>query len=162
MKRIGYRIIDNTEIKMAAILVVLICLVIGIFYFSPVEKYDNHQLEEFALDGSPTLDSKLDYSVLTVSAEYRVGLNRLLIVEDNKIKIDLTNLEDNNIWMRAEIYDEKDKLIARTGVLKQNQYIDYIKPIKSFKKGKVTIKIIAYTPEIFNSMGSITLNTEIM
>lgn len=73
-----------------------------------------------------------------------------------------TNDYGNNVWLKLRILDEKDNILAETGILKPNEYIKTVTfDVVPENKANIKLKIMAYEPETCYSAGAVTLNSTV-
>ena len=83
-----------------------------------------------------------------------------VIIENDSAELFFTNGSGNNVWLKLRILDEKNHILAETGLLKPNEYIKTIEFIETPQKGeKIKLKIMAYEPDTYYSAGAVTLST---
>lgn len=76
------------------------------------------------------------------------------------VELYLTNPADNEVWFRAEVLDGDGNLLGSTGVLRQNTHLPTVtleQPLTE-QETPVTIHIVAYEPDTWQSRGNINLN----
>ena len=146
---------------------ILICLLfllisIGIFVCS-LWKYNNKKtfdkplFDKNAMEGIPTVNSDLGYELLNPEGLYSVSLCGNPIIKDNKLKIYLTSSPENDIYIKARIY-KNDKLVGESGLIKPNEYIEYIN-VKNIKSGDtINVKVMGYEKNSYYSAGVINID----
>ena len=83
-----------------------------------------------------------------------------LTVQDGKTDVWLTNPEDNTVWLKVRILDEKGNILGESGLIRPGEYIRSVKLDSVPKKTTaVCLKIMAYEPETYYSAGSVALHT---
>ena len=116
--------------------------------------------EPAAVSGTPHVEEKYGYSALQVDAEYSVLLCGVPANDGQTVDFYLTNPEDNGVWLRAEVLDQDGQVIGATGVLRQGEYLPSItleSPL-SDQETPVTVRIVAYAPDTWQSRGNVNLN----
>lgn len=116
-----------------------------------------------AIAGAPEPSQELGWSeIYQDGMNYRVGICGNIIINNGEADIYFSNMETNAVWLKLRIIDEKNSVIAETGLIKPNEYIKTIRFDDTVKNGeKIKLKIMAYAPETYYSEGSATLNTSI-
>lgn len=99
-----------------------------------------------------------------VSVEVEEGFSaRLkgeLELKEETTEIWLTSPEENKVWMKLRIYDENEKLLGESGILKPGQYVRSISFRKEPKQSQpVVLKLMGYTPETWHSAGAAVFHT---
>lgn len=78
---------------------------------------------------------------------------------DEGAELWLTNLTVNSAWMRAEIYDENEKLLGSSGIVKTGSYLKTVPTDSPLAKGQnIAVKFYFYEPDTYYSMGTFKLN----
>lgn len=112
--------------------------------------------------GAPEVPDNLNYTPLRVEEGYMIYICGRLVLKNNMVDVYLTSPEDNNVWIRLKILDEKDNLLCETGLIRPGEYLKSALIAKKLKHDtNVKVKIVAYEPESYYSRGSVTLNTVI-
>lgn len=83
-----------------------------------------------------------------------------LAVQEGKTDVWLTNPEENTVWLKVRILDEKGNILGESGLVRPGEYVRSVK-LDSLPKETVdvSLKIMAYEPETYYSAGSAVLNT---
>ena len=113
--------------------------------------------------GEPVVDERYGYSTLTVDEEYAVQLCGVPANDGQTVEWNLTNPADNGVWFRAEVLDEGGETLASTGVLRQGEYLPSVtlsRPLTD-RETPVTVRIVAYEPDTWQSRGNVNLNLTI-
>ena len=128
-------------------------------HFKPVV-LTHPDFDPAAVAGAPEVDERYGYSTLTVEEGYRVQLCGVPANDGQTVWFNLTNPADNEVWFRAEVRDEEGKILASTGVLRQGEYLPSLtldSPLTQ-RETPVTIRIVAYEPDGWQSRGNVNLN----
>lgn len=146
--------------------VYLLIAVIGVaaalgafFHFQPAA-LTHPDFEAAAVAGAPQVDEKYGYSTLQVDEGYSVILCGVPANDGQTVELYLTNPADNEVWFRAEVLDGDGNLLGSTGVLRQNTHLPTVtleQPLTE-QETPVTIHIVAYEPDTWQSRGNINLN----
>ena len=117
--------------------------------------------EESAVVGSPVVPEELGYSELDAEA-FKASLCGVLLPEGDSVGVWLTNPEENTVWLKLRILDEKGDLLGETGLLRPGEYVQSVElsPVPDMGT-EVTLKLMAYQPETYYSEGAVTLSTTI-
>lgn len=143
------------------IIAVGIAAAVGAYrYFQPMA-LTHPDFEKNAVSGQPDVDeSRYGYSTLEVNTEYSIMLCGIPSNDGQNVYFYLTNPAENGVWFRAEILDEAGEILGSTGVLKQGEYMPCITlnhPL-SERETVVTVHVIAYEPDTWQSAGNVNLN----
>lgn len=119
--------------------------------------------EEAAMEGAPHVPEGLGYSApFQDGMAYRFAVCGNVTMEGSRALVYLTNPAENAAWIKLRIFDESGNMLGETGLLKQNQYVQYVALNTELDPGTpVRLKIMGYEPEIYTSAGSVILNTQI-
>lgn len=119
--------------------------------------------EENAVVGTPDVPEELGYS-----SPYREGMSYRFSVcgnvrtEEDTAVIFLTNPEENNVWLKLRIIDEKGSVLGETGLIKPGEYVKSVRLRYAISSGtKIRLKIMGYEPETYHSAGSVVLTTAV-
>lgn len=83
-----------------------------------------------------------------------------VVIENNSADLFFTNDSGNHVWLKLRILDEKNRILAETGLIKPGEYIKAVEFTNPPPKGtKIALKIMAYEPDTYYSAGAVTLNT---
>ena len=114
-----------------------------------------------ATEGTPTVPEGMGYSEL-----YRDGMAfsasvcGVVNVEDGKADIYFTNSAENTLWMKIRIFDESNKIIAESGLIKPNEYVKTVTFNTVPADGsKIRMKIMTYEPNTYYSGGAVSMTT---
>lgn len=114
------------------------------------------------IKGIPDVPEELGYSSLEVEEGFKVYVCGNLTATDVSVDVYFTSPESNTVWLLLRITDEKGTILGETGVVRPGEYVKALKlNEKAEGEGNVKLKIIAYSPETYTSMGTVTLNTNL-
>lgn len=128
-------------------------------YFQPAV-LTHPDFEAAAVSGAPQVDERYGYSTLQVDEEYSILLCGVPANDGQTVDFYLTNPEDNGVWFRAEVLNEGGDVIGSTGVLRQGEHLPSLtltEPL-SERETPVTLRIVAYEPNTWQSRGNVNLN----
>ena len=148
----------KTQVKRTIISGILTILIIAISIIIAlnIKFYDKPKEDKAAKEGIPTIEEQYEYSTLVINDGYEIGLCGKPKIEEDKINLYITNMEQNEVWLKAEILNEEEKIIGQTGIIKPNQYVQSIE-IEEKIEGTVNIKIVEYEIDTYRSKGSVNL-----
>ncbi len=119
---------------------------------------DHPDFETNVTAGTPSIDKKYCFSTLSVQPDYQIQMCGIPAVKDNMLYLYVTNPKSNDVWFRVEVLDSEKNVIGTSGVLKTDEYLQYIKLDKALVKGdEITVKVIGYTPNTWYSAGNVNL-----
>ena len=117
-----------------------------------------------AIDGEPTVPDNLGYSILyREGMSFKVGICGKIILKNNSADIYLTNVADNNVWLKVRFYDKSGQIIGESGLVKPREYIKSISFDNAISTTEgITLKVMSYEPETYRSAGAITLTPKVI
>lgn len=133
--------------------------------------------DENAVVGDPTafVTEEDGYSLYEAEGVCNVALCGYLKTDGKEAKIYLTNPEENEVFLRAEVYtvafvyDEsgnitdyyEDELLGKTGFLRPGEYVETVKldKVPSEEQSYIMVKIATYNEADGTSNGSFFINT---
>ena len=101
----------------------------------------------------------LGYSKLEIEKGYVFYLCGNIFLTGNKADVYFTSPADNSVFLRLRIVDENEQILGETGLIRPGEYLQNI-VFDSIPQTScpAKCKIIAYQPETYYSMGTVTLN----
>ena len=129
------------------------------FYFQPAV-LTHPDFDSSAVSGTPQVDERFGYSTLQITDGYAVSLCGMPANDGQTIELNLTNPADNTVWFRAEVLDAAGEVIGASGVLRQGTWLPSLtlkRPLEE-PETQVTIHIVAYDPDTWQSRGNVNLN----
>lgn len=149
-------------------LAVLYLLIIALGTAAAVWAYHHFQpavfthpgFEPAAVAGQPQVEERYGYSSLQVDEGYEILLCGVPANDGRTVDFYFTNPASNTIWFRAEVLDETGEVIGSTGVLRQGEYLASLTLSRALTDAEtsLTVRIVAYEPESWQSRGSVRLN----
>jgi len=150
------------------VLYALCCLSVTVMIFTIIKaKNDKDALThpEFELSaatGIPSVSEELGYSPIEVEQGYKAFVCSNLLANGSEVDIYFTSPETNTVWLMLRITDEKGTIYGQTGIIRPGEYVKTLTlntvPVN---EKNVKLKIIAYKPETYTSMGTVGLNTKL-
>lgn len=122
-------------------------------HFTPPE-FDSQ-----AVSGTPSTEEALGFQYLDISEKCTIGICGSPYIQDNELFLYFTNPVENDVWIMT-LFMEGENIIGKSGVLKPGEFVVSIpinQDIHAVDLSTVSMKIIAYEPETYQSRGSITL-----
>lgn len=119
--------------------------------------------DESAKVGIPTVSDNLGYNILYRDGmSFKVGVCGKINVNGTTADIFLTNLEENEAWLKARFYDSNGDIVGESGLIKPGEYVKSIElTSQPLASEQYTVKIMSYEPETYKSLGAITLTPKI-
>ena len=121
-------------------------------------KFVAPEFDKLAKEGIPNIEDK-SYTSFKYSDNYVIYICGEPKIADNKLYLYLTSSKDNDINIKVRIYKD-DKIVGESGLIKPNQYLDYVDTTSVKTGDKVSVKVMGYDNE-YHSAGVIKLNLEI-
>ena len=119
--------------------------------------------DDKAISGEPTVPDGLGYNILyREGMSFKVGVCGKVNVTGKTADIYLTNIEENNVWLKARFYDAAGNIIGESGLIKPGEYLNSVELLTvPNSSAQYTIKIMSYEPDTYQSLGAITLTPKI-
>ena len=142
------------KIGILTCLTTILCIGISFGYIGYARGYHQFRMPEHeaaAETGMPELSET--YQELPVKEGYVVGICTTPVCEGNTLHLDVANKKGNRVWFLVRVYKE-DKLIAKSGLLFQGEYLADL-PCDTSLQGEdeILVQIVAYEPETYHSEG---------
>ncbi len=135
-------------------LITILCIGISFGYIRYAQGYHQFRAPEHeaaAEKGMPELTET--YQELPVKEGYVVGISTTPICEGKTLHLNVANKDGNKVWFLVRIY-KKDKLIAKSGMLYQGEYLaDLPCDVSLQAEDEFLVHIVAYEPETYHSEG---------
>ncbi|MDD4414366.1 MAG: hypothetical protein PHR14_07460 [Oscillospiraceae bacterium] len=115
-----------------------------------------------AITGTPDVPESLGYSPLEVERGYKAYVCGKLLAKGSNVDVYFASHETNTVWLLLRIMDETESVLGETGIIRPGEYVETITLNTVPDKEKtVILKIIAYRPDTYTSMGTVGLNTKL-
>ena len=112
--------------------------------------------------GTPNIDNESWIKLYTEGMTFSAHILGEIRIRDGLADIFFTNDKSNDVLLKLRILDKSNNILAESGLIKPNQYIESIEFRSILKVGeKIVLKIMAYEPNTYHGKGSVELNTEI-
>lgn len=116
-----------------------------------------------AKNGIPKLNNENWIELCENGMSFSTHILGELTLKDNSADVFFTNDKDNDVWLKLRILNGFGNIIAESGLIKPNQYIETIAFSSKPKDGdRITLKIMAYEPSTYYSKGSVEIETTII
>ncbi|MDO4333941.1 MAG: hypothetical protein Q4C58_14835 [Eubacteriales bacterium] len=119
--------------------------------------------EAEAVSGTPDVPDESGWSeIYQAGMEFKAYVCGNVIADGDSAVVYFTNSGDFDVWLKLRILDENGAVIGESGLLKPGEYVKSV-PLTSdiTDEEAVRLKIMAYEPETYYSVGTVTLNTTI-
>ena len=115
-----------------------------------------------AIAGTPDVPDSLGYSPLEVEQGYKAYVCGKLLANGSNVDVYFTSPETNAVWLLLRVTDETGRILGETGIIRPGEYVKTLTlNTAPDKESNVKIKIIAYRPDTYTSMGTVGLNTKL-
>lgn len=93
---------------------------------------------------------------------YKVGICGKFVPNGNAADVWLYNPESNSVWLKVRVLDSKGNTLGETGLVKPGEYVQSVTLDTVPQSGAaITLKIMAYEPDTYQSAGAVGLNTTV-
>lgn len=93
---------------------------------------------------------------------YSLGINGVLTLSDNKIKVDFTSSINNDVYLKIRLLNKNNDILAESGLVKPGEYLEYLISSKKIpKEDNYSIKVMSYNTETYESESAIKLSVKI-
>lgn len=116
--------------------------------------------EPAAERGSPDVGDRQDYTELYRDGmAYRVSLCGAPTAEGQTLTVWFTSAADNQSYLKLRVLDKSGKTLGETGLLRPGEYVRCVSLDRALAAAEpLTLKVMGYDPETFESTGAVTLN----
>ena len=150
------------------ILCALCCLSVAVTIFTVIKTVNDKKaftppvFDPAAIAGTPDVPENLGYSPLEVEQGYQAYICGKLFADVNNVDVYFTSPETNTVWFLLRVTDEKGNILGETGIIRPGEYVKSL-TLKTApdKESNIKLKIIAFQPETYTSMGTVGLNTKL-
>lgn len=119
--------------------------------------------EAAAEAGTPQVPEALSYAPIEAKDAFTACICGQPALEDGKAVVYFTSPADNAVWLKLRVLDDTGTLIGETGLLKPGEYVKAVPLTKIPADGAaMKLKIMAYEPDTYLSMGAVSLNTTVL
>lgn len=123
-------------------------------------KFIPPEFEPAAQSGRPEVPAELGWGeIWQQGMEFKAAVCGVFIVENNEADIYFANLE-GKAWLKLRVLDEAGNMLGETGLIRPGEYVRSVSLNAAPENGApITLKIMAYEPETYYSLGSVLLST---
>jgi len=113
-----------------------------------------------AVSGFPDVPENLGFSPLQIEQGFTVYVCGSLTAAEGKVPVYFTSPDTNTVLLRLQLLDGQNKILAESGLIRPGEYLSSLTLSETPDSSiPVTLKMIAYRPETYHSMGTAGLNT---
>lgn len=159
--------IHNKKRILLGSLCALCCLSVAVMIFTVItvknkEVFTPPVFDRAAIAGIPDVPENLGFSPLEVEQGYKAYVCGKLFADGRNVDLYFTSPETNIVWLMLRITDETGNILGETGIIRPGEYVKTLVLNEMPEKEiNVKLKIIAYRPETYTSMGTVGLNTKL-
>lgn len=148
----------------AVMVVVVIVSFIVVESRPPKVEFIPPEFEVNAVVGTPDVEEERGYRELYQDGMgYSAWVCGAVFQEDGAAVVYFTNPDSNGIWLKLRITDEQGNIIGESGILKPGEYVRSVALSEPLADGTpIRLRMMGYEPETYNSVGSVSVNTEIL
>lgn len=160
---------NTNKIPKAVYIAAAICLASFIFLAvslgmesSRVGKFVPPEFDPAAQSGTPEVSEELGWSqVWQQGMDFKAAVCGIVMLENGKADIYFSNLE-GGAWLKLRAMDEAGNILGETGLIRPGEYLRSVSLDPVPEDGApITLKIMAYEPETYYSLGSVLLDTTV-
>lgn len=153
-----HRFLRKALLLALCIIFCITCIGVSYAVFQPTALV-HPDFDSSAVAGTPEVGKDAGYSTLKVQDGYHVSLCGKPQISGDDVFFFITNPVSNDVWFRVEVLDKAGKILGETGVLKQDQHLPSIRLMlpENQKEIPVTIRVISYAPNTWQSCGNVSL-----
>ena len=144
----------------------LCCLSVAVMIFTIINTVSDKKaftppaFDPAAITGRPEVPESLGYAPLDVEQGFTAYVCGKPPANGNQVDVYFTSPDTNVVWLLLRVTDEHGTLLGETGIIRPGEYVKTLTLQKMpDKERNVKLKIIAYRPETYISMGTVGLNT---
>ncbi len=161
MKSIGEKRLIFLLAGISLVLLVAMCVVLALTGKPSAPPFEPPEFDPSALKGTPTVSEDLGWSeIYKQGMSFRASLCGELRIQNNTAKIYFTNPEENTLWLKLRILNEKGEVLGETGLIRPGEYLPEITfQVLPNDGEKLNLKLMSYQPGTYYSGGSVTVTT---
>ena len=111
-----------------------------------------------AVVGTPDVPDTLGYAQVDAHGVFLASACGKLPAGAEQVDVWFTNPDTNTVWLKLRMLDEKGKILGETGLIRPGEYVQTISLDAPLASGQtVTMKIMAYMPDTYESAGAVSL-----
>jgi len=139
----------------AALILLIVCIAV-----TSAPRFEPPAFDETARLGIPTVDEALGWSELWQEGmEFKAGICGVVTVRDGAAEVYFANRSDG-AWLKLRVLNGAGELLGETGLVREDMYVEAVPLTAQVTDGEtVSMKVMAYEPDSYQSLGAIYLNT---
>lgn len=149
---------------------VLIAVLIGLLTRDPEmgefvpPAFEENAKTEFAAP----IDANAKYTPFNIPGEFTGALCANVYVEDDQALLYFTSFEENAVWAKAILYNERGKMIGESGLIKPGEHVESValseipKSNSTLTVKTLTVKVLLYEPDTYFSRGSCSISINLI
>ena len=149
----------------AVCLVAIVGMIVALSLTGPKvirEPFTPPAFDANAQTGTPEVSDESWKEVYQPGMSFVAWVCGKVVLQENAADLYFTNDFDNEAWLKLRITDGQGNVLAETGLIKPGEYLKTVTFTTVPAVGaEIAIKIMAYEPETYYSMGAVTLNTTV-
>lgn len=154
------------KMLMASVVICIVCVGIMIFALlqgpRQIVNFTPPPFDGAAVAGVPALTDEDGYKPIDAKV-YKFNICGDLSLSGTKTDIWLTNLEENDTWLKAVLKDEADNLLGESGLIRPGEYLQSIElTTVPTETQDVKLVIMGYEPYSYYSVGNVSLYTVLL
>ncbi len=116
-----------------------------------------------AVAGTPDVPDDLGYmECYRDGMDFRFHACGNVKLDGGAANIYLTNPESNRAWLKVRVLDADGNILGESGLIKPGEYVKSVELTKQIAMGTpIKLKVMAYEPDTYHSLGAVALNTQI-
>lgn len=134
---------------------IIVIMIIGIIYFSMDKKFVPPKFEENVktFEKVPNEDK-----IIRVNDDYAFYIDGIAKVKDKYIYVNFYSLTNDKTYLKVRVLQD-DVIIAESGLLKKNEFVEKLKMKRSLIESKrITYLVMSYEKDTYYSLGEVRLN----
>ncbi len=160
---------DKISVAVIAVAIACVLALIAVFVCmnistNRVGKFVPPPFEPNAEQGLPDVPDGLGWNeIYQEGMDFRAKLTGSFIVQDSRVNVYFANTSEEAAWLKLCVMNENGDILGETGIIKQNEYVkSVVLDTVPQNSAAVTMKIMAYEPETYYSLGAVRLNTTVV
>ncbi len=141
-------------------IILIISVIVLLFNVKNDKKFIIPDIEKSVLSGIPNVDEEYKYNSMNVKDGYIISLAGKPKIINQKLYLYFTSLEENMVLFRLKVFYNGIE-VGSTGLIEPGKYIESINLKEGKYSGKMTLKILGYENDTYQSAGTISLNLEV-
>lgn len=163
------RLIKENKLLFTLSLVCALAVIVMIISLCIPKKAEQKQFvppsfDKEAVAGEPTVPDNLGYSILyREGMSFKVGICGKINITNCTADVYLTNVSENNVWLKVRLYASNGDVIGESGLIKPGEYLKSVSFDNTLSSTEgITLKVMFYEPETYRSAGAITLTPKVI